>query len=67
MYRYPQDIFKKLNSLLLKFIWNNGNDRVKRELMYNQYEEGGLKMADTLLYSRAQKMILVKHFFDENF
>lgn len=63
----PQTFFKKLNSILYKFIWNNGNDRVKRTLLCEFYENSGLKMIDPQIYSKAQKMIWVKHLLDENY
>ena len=42
----------------LKFIWNGGNDRVKRDISCNDYEHGGLRMFDLQLFSYAQKINL---------
>ena len=58
----PKTFSKKLNKLLFRFIWSNGNDRVKRSILCNQYEEGGLKMVDQFFYTKAQRMVWVKLF-----
>ena len=60
----PKIFFKKLNHLFFKFIWNGGNDRVKRDILCNDYEHGGLRMFDLQLFSYAQKSIWVKHLLD---
>ena len=63
----PKTFFKKLNHLFYKFIWNGGNDRVKRDILCNNYEHGGLRMFDPLLFSQAQKFIWVKQLLDPNY
>ena len=63
----PKTFFKKLNYLFYKFIWNGGNDRVKRDIFCNDYEHGGLRMFDPLLFSQAQKFIWVKQLLDPTY
>ena len=66
----PKSFFKKLNTLFLKFIWNGGNDRVKRKNLLNDFSDGGLRMIDVEAFSQAKKMVWVKHLLDptyENF
>lgn len=63
----PKIFFKKLNSLFYKFIWNGGNDRVKRDILCNDYDFGGLRMIDPLVFSQAQKFVWVKHLLDPNY
>ena len=65
--KIPKSFFKRLNSLLFKFIWNNGSDRVKRQLMCNDFSIGGLRMIDPYVFSIAQKMLWVKLLLDENY
>ena len=62
----PKTFFNKLNHLY-KFIWNGGNDRVKRDIICNDYDHGGLKMFDPLLFFQAQKSIWVKQLLDPNY
>ena len=39
-----------------KFIWNNGNDRVQRDTICNDFENCGLQMINPIAYAQAQKM-----------
>jgi hypothetical protein len=63
----PKIFFKKLNTLFFKFIWNGGNDRVKRNYFLNDYSNGGLRMVDVEAFSQAQKLVWVKHLLDPNY
>ena len=43
------EILKIINTLIFKFIWHGngkGSDRVKRNIITQEYEKGGLKMID---------------------
>ena len=37
-----QDLMKKVEKALFKFIWNNKPDQIKREVLYSTRENGGL-------------------------
>ena len=63
----PKSFFKKLNTIFFKFIWNGGNDRVKRKYLLNDYGDGGLRMIDVEAFAQAQKMVWVKHLLDPNY
>lgn len=39
-------LVKQINTLLYKFIWNSGADRIKRHTLCQSIENGGLKMTD---------------------
>lgn len=65
--KIPKKFFRQLNTILYKFIWNGGSDRVKRRLMCNDYSLGGLKMIDPYTFSIAQKMSWVKMLLDDNY
>ena len=65
--KLPNKIFRQLNTILFKFIWNGGNDRVKRQFMCNDYSFGGLQMIDPYTFSMAQKMSWVKLLLDDNY
>ena len=41
--------------MFYKFIWNGGNDRVKRQRLCNDYSMCGLRMIDPYIFSLAQK------------
>ena len=63
----PKSFFRKLNTMLFKFIWSGGNDRVKRKYLLNDYSDGGLRMIDVEAFSQAQKMLWVKHLLDPSY
>ena len=65
--KVPKKFFKDLDKVFYRFIWNGGNDRVKRTYMCNQYEYCGLKMIDPYNFSLAQKMTWVKLLLDNQF
>ena len=43
----------KLNSIFFNFIWNSKTEKVKRKIITQNYENGGLKMIriDTFIFS----------------
>ena len=53
----PNYFIRQLNTILFKFIWNGGNDRVKRQFMCNDYSFGSLQMIDPYTFSMAQKCL----------
>ena len=63
----PKSFFKQLNTLLFKFIWSGGNDRVKRQFMCNDISLGGLGMIDPYIFSIAQKISWVKMLLNDNY
>ena len=62
----PESFFKIIQQLLFKFLWSNKNDKIKRCLLYNDYNEGGLKMPHMLSFNNAMKITWVKRYFDVN-
>jgi len=53
--KIPKYFFKKLEKMFFKFIWNGGNDRVKRVFVCNNFNYCGLGMIDPYYFSLAQK------------
>ena len=45
-----------------QFIWN-GKDKIKRSVLTNDYEKGGLKMTNLELYIKAQQIICLKKYW----
>ena len=52
----PKTFFIKLNHLFYKFIWNGGNDRVKRDILCYDYDYGGLRMFDPLFFFKLKNL-----------
>ena len=58
-----EDVIKKLNSILFRFIWNNGADKVKRSILVQDYEHGGLKMLDMHSFLASLKCSWLKRLY----
>ena len=65
--KIPKYFFKELDKMFYKFIWNGGNDRVKRVYVRNYFNHCGLRMIDTYNFSLAQNMTWVKLLFDNRY
>ena len=65
--KLPDSLFKTLNKLFFNFIWNGGNDRIKRDYLCLDYSLGGLRMVDVKCFAQAQKMVWVKHLLDDSY
>ena len=60
-----EDVFKKLESICFRFIWNEKSEKIKRTTVYNTYENGGFKMPDIRLFCRIQKLTWIKKLMDD--
>ena len=57
----PKESFlKEINTLLYKFIWNDKPDKIKRNLLIQNYNNGGLKMIDLVKFIRALKITWIR-------
>jgi hypothetical protein len=52
----PTEIIKQLEQMSFKFIWSNGPDRIKRNLLMKDTEQGGLGMYDIKNFINALKI-----------
>ena len=50
----------EVNTLFFKFLWDGKGDKIKRDIMISDYEDGGLKMIDIRLFTQALKLSWVK-------
>ena len=60
----PDNILKDIQKTFYRFLWNGKRDKVKREILTNSYEDGGLKMIDIKLFCQALKMTWIKKYID---
>jgi hypothetical protein len=58
----PKDFIENIIDLAYNFIWHNKPDKVRRNTLIANYEEGGLKMLDIKSFIQAQKTMWVKRF-----
>ena len=61
----PERIIKGIEDICFKFIWNNKSERIKRNILCNDYEKGGFRMLDIKMFCMAQKLVWVKKLLDD--
>ena len=52
----PEDLIKRINQLFFKFLWNNGPDRIKCDIIVRNLREGGLRMINISYFIKALKV-----------
>ena len=50
--------------MFYNFLWNDKGDKIKRNIMINDYPEGGLKIIDIDSFNRSLKAIWIKKYLD---
>ena len=46
---------REINNIFLNFLWDGKGDKIKRDIMISDYENGGLEMIDIKLFNKALK------------
>ena len=54
---------KNLEKIFFKFIWNKGNDKIKRNVVTQSYEKGGLNMTDITDFIDSLKISWIRRLF----
>ena len=57
--------FEQLQRMFFNFLWSGKTDRIKRNILYNDYEDGGLKMTHIQSFCSALKITWVKIILDK--
>ena len=47
-----------------RFLWNNKGDKIKRTVLINEYENGGLKMVDLSFFNKSLKTTWIRKCLD---
>ena len=60
-YKFKSEEIQKIERIIFKFLWStteqqNGIDRIRRSIMKNEYEHGGMKITDVECLDRALKL-----------
>ena len=55
----PIEIKQTIKSKLFKFLWNNKNDKIKRESIYQDNDKGGIRMTDVDLMVKGLRLAWV--------
>ena len=56
----PPEFMQALNTILFKFVWNGGRDKISRRSVVQQVQSGGAGMMDIHLYLKALKVSWVR-------
>ena len=59
-------VLKEINDLLYNFLWNGKGDKIKRKVMINHFDGGGLKMIDISSFNKSLKTTWIKKYLDKN-
>ena len=54
------EAIKEINSIFYNLLWNGKGDKIKRNVMINDYSQGGLKMIDILSFNKSLKATWIK-------
>ena len=54
-------VLNEINDLLNTFLWNSKGDKIKREVMINDFGVGGLKMIDISSFNKTLKTTWIKN------
>ena len=60
-----QSAIDEANTIFFKFLWDGKGDKIKRDIMISEYEDGGLKMIDIRLFTQALNLSWVRSYLDK--
>ena len=56
------NVIKEINGLFYYFLWNDKGDKIKRNVMMNDYPEGGLKMLGIDSFNKSLKTVWIERY-----
>ena len=59
-----REAIKEINTICFQFLWDEKGDKIKRNVMINDYAEGGLKMIDIESFNKSLKSSWIKKYLD---
>ena len=59
-------IIKQINDLFFDFLWNSKGDKIKRNVIIQNYGNGGLRMIDIASFNKALKSVWIRKYLDES-
>ena len=57
-------ILKKIQNTFFNFLWNSKVDKIKRDIMIRDLDEGGLRVPDIFTYCKSLKLTWIKRAMD---
>lgn len=62
----PERYSKEINTMIWKFIWDNGVERISRKVMTKPVDKGGLNAPDFRLMVQASKISWIKRYLNSS-
>ena len=56
----PKEIIREIEKIMYAFIWEGKPEKIKREILIQDYEKGGLKMIDLEIFIMSLKISWLK-------
>ena len=63
--RVNEKAIEEVNKLFYSYLWNGKGDKIKRNVIINDYPSGGLRMINVDCFSKSLKATWVKKYLDE--
>ena len=57
---------KELNKIIFNFVWSGKSEKIKRKVLINTFEKGGVKIPDPQSFDKAIKVTWVKRILNPN-
>ena len=61
-----ESVVKKVNTCLFHYIWKGRLDKVKRDIMIQDYKYGGYRMTDLKMIVESARLDWIKRFLNKN-
>ena len=62
----PEDVIQKVNTLIYQYIWKGKRDKIKRDIMIQDFQNGGYRMVDLKMIVESAQLDWIKRFLDNN-
>ena len=63
----PGWVIKRVNSCIFHYIWKGKSDKVKRDIMIQDYHKGGYNMVDLQMVVHSAQLDWIKRFLNNNY
>ena len=60
----PHEIIKKVDKIIYEFVWGTATEKVKREIVNQDYNLGGLRMCSFNMCNKASKLKWIRWYLD---
>ena len=61
-----EPFIREINQIFFDFLWSGRGDKIKPNIMINDYPDGGLKMIDIQSFNKSLKTTWIKKYLDPN-